>query len=376
MLVGIVELVETPPAEDPTQAIQRRADIDQLITRIEAKGLSFETHVLPHLRYVIGFAVFREYFTRRTLVEEGFPPASHGWLLAVRDYIESADSEDTLEAFGRALEGILTTTMDWGRSATWEDLVEWAPPLSPRSVDTPLTHHQTDDDLWIIERFTRTYLAEWSTPALRSEWKYLHGQQPVPCDPAEMRVREVSADDLAKVMADRLASKPRPSEPLSDMLVKPAVTFLHDGHRTEAAALFEAALRHDPNSAHALNNLGFCILPDDPERALQYLDAAIATGQADVEVCTANRIVALAFLGRWTPAYDLASSYLEDRANIQPRPSVWLWEIDSVLHGTEPTLIECPDIDSYITEVRDIVASRDGGWPVTGRQSLETGTLN
>ena len=196
-------------------------------------------------------------------------------------------------------------------TATWDDLMNWRPPSTATADDTPFVPHNVSDDLWVTERFTKTYLSEWSVPALRSEWRYLHGQKLAPCDPFEMRVREVSANDLARVMADRLRADPHPSEELTNMLVKPAVTFLEEGRRTEAAALFEAALRYDPNSADALNNLGFCLLPDDPEQALRHLDAAMGTGQANIEVTNANRLLALILLGRWTSAGDLAESHLK-----------------------------------------------------------------
>ena len=209
-----------------------------------------------------------------------------------------------------------------------------------------------------MERFTRTFLSEWSVSALRSEWRYLHGQLSAPCDSSEMKVREVPAADLARVMADRLGAEPHPSKELTNLLVKPAVTFLEDGRRSEAATLFEAALRHDPTDADALNNLGFCLLPDDPEKALRHLDAAIDSGQADIEITNANRLLALIALGRWTSACDLAESHLDRHADSSPQRSVWLWQIDSVLDASDATLIECEDIGSYVEALRDVATSR------------------
>ena len=172
-----------------------------------------------------------------------------------------------------------------------------------------------------------------------------------------MRVREVSANDLARVMADRLGAEPRPSEELTSMLVEPALTFLKEGRRTEAAALFEAALRHSPNDALALNNLGFCLLPDDPEEALRHLDASIGTDQAYLELTNANRLLALVLLGRWTSACDLAETHLDRFANSSPRESVWLWDIDPLLHDSGAAVIECDDIGSYVEALRDLAVS-------------------
>lgn len=357
VLVGITELLESPPPSSSAEAEQRRAEIDELRTQIAPKGLSFETHVLPQLRFVTGFALFKEYFTpggRRSGELEARPS---GWALAVREHIESANAEQTVEAFSRGFEGILSTTRNWAATAAWKDLVNWQPPQPSLPTDTPTTPSRVDDDPWIIERFTKTYIKDWSVPALVSEWQYLHGQLAPPCDPAEMRVREVPVDDLARVMADRLSVDPRPREQLTDMLVKPALAFLQDGRNTEAAALFEAALRHDADSADALNNLGFCLLPVDPERSLEYFDAAIDTGRANVELTNANRILALVLLGRRTSAYDLADDHLARSREGNSRGSAWLWAIRAAVSGATPALIECPDIDSYVAELRDIAAS-------------------
>ena len=269
----------------------------------------FETHVLPHLQFVTGFAVFKQYFLSGNREAGGAAAIPHGWLLAVRQHVESIDSESSVGSLSRGFEAILSTTMNWANTASWDDLVNWCPPPLPLIGDTPVNPHRIGDELWIIERFTKTYLSEWSVAALRCEWLYLHGQHLSPSDPTEMRVREVSANDLAKVMADRLGAEPSPSEQIISMMLKPALKFLEDGRRTEAAALFEAALRHNPNNADALNNLSFCLIPDGPAQALRHLDAAIDTGQADIELTTADRLLVLILLGRWTSACGLATPH-------------------------------------------------------------------
>ncbi|MYF45451.1 MAG: hypothetical protein F4223_03250 [Rhodobacteraceae bacterium] len=362
VLVGLTELVESPPPEDPGQAIDRLAEIDELLGQVEARGLPFEMHVLPQLRSAVGHAVFRQYFLAAPQETRGAASIPSDWLLAVKQHIESvnADPEPTKEAMSQGFEGILSTTMNWAMAASWDQLVVWSPP-SPSHTDDSLSQlHMVEGDTWITERFTRTYLSEWSVAALRSEWRYLHGQLLPPCDSSEMRVREISASDLAKVMADRLGADRRPSERLIDMLVRPAVKFLEDDRRTEAAALFEAALRLDPRNANALNNLGFCLLPDDPEQALRHLDAAIDTGNADMEISNANRVLALALLGRWTSACDLAAAHLNRHGDSSPRGPVWLWESSSMLTDNTAVLMTCDDIGSYVAELHELAATMDG----------------
>ena len=357
MLVGIAEHLETPPPEDPAQAGRRLAEIDELIRLIEAKGLTFKTQVLPHARVVTGFAVFRSYFLAANRKAGRADSIPRDWLLAVRHHVEWHDTEPSVEALSQGFQGILATTTSWAAAASWDDLVNWRPPSSTPAGDS-LIMPPMGDDLWVTERFTKTYLSHWSVPSLRREWRYLHGQEPAPCDPNEMRVREVSANDLAMVMADRLGAEPRPSEALTNMLVEPALTFLREGRRTEAAALFEAALRHSPTNGLALNNLGFCLLPDNPEKALRHLDAAIGTDQTHLELTNANRLLALVLLGRWTSACDLAESHLDRFANSSPQQLVWLWDIDSVLHDAGAVVIECDDIGGYVEALGGIAMSK------------------
>ena len=364
MLVGISEHLQTPPPTDSVEASQRLAEIDELRPLIEARGLSFENHVLPHLQAVTGFAVFKQYFLSGNREAGGVEGIPHGWLLAARPHLESDDPEPSVEALSEGFQGILSTTTSWAREASWDDLMNWHPPSSA-SASSSLAMPLQNDDLWVTERFTKTYLNQWSVPALRSEWRYLHGQKPAPCDPDEMRVREVSANDLARVMADRLGTELRPSEELTSMLVEPALTFLKEGRRTEAAALFEAALRHSPNDSLALNNLGFCLLPDDPAEALRHLDDAIGTDKTHIELTSANRLLALALLGRWTSVCDLAESHLDRFTNSSPQGPLWLWDIDSVLHDTGATIIECDDIGSYVEALHGLAMSKsqDGDLP-------------
>ena len=162
--------------------------------------------------------------------------------------------------------------------------------------------------------------------------------------------------ELAKEMADRLARRPSdyrgPAVDLTDTLFMPALNFLNEGRRVEAAALFEVAVNHDPNDPYALNNLGFCLLPDNPEQALRYFEKAIATGRALTQLTDTNRVLALAALGRRTSAIDLATTFLQQHADSPPRPSqAWLWDIDPVLQGTDPDLIECRDFLDYVATI-------------------------
>lgn len=134
---------------------------------------------------------------------------------------------------------------------------------------------------WLFDRFTVTYLDDWSTASLRSEWQYLHGELDTPWPKNLTKARRMAEPKLASVIADRLLRihdrhRPRVHHfSLTDQLVGPALDFLGEGRRIEAAALFEAAIRHDSDDAPAHNNLAFCLLPDRPEAAVSLLERSL-----------------------------------------------------------------------------------------------------
>ena len=350
ILYGLLELVTTPPSRDEGQASKRRAEIDELIHLAEGRGLEFETQVLPTLRFHVGSAVFANLprpNKRDTLQHRHM----NSWSSWVADIL-AADPGQTPAHSGKR-NPLLQATMDWSHIADTSALLNWTPPLT-KDASAAVAETPDADGRWVFTRFTRTYLEHWDTSSLRKEWLYLHGQHPPPCPSSEMGVREVPERELAKAMADRLASQSGRhvhSPDLADTLVMPAVKFLVQGRRIEATALFEAAASNDPDSPGALNNLGFCLVPDDPERALRCFGKALATGRADRMLTDANRILVLAALGRRTSAIDLATNFLQEHADSPPRPGpTWLWDIDSILQGTAPDLLESRE------ETRDLLA--------------------
>ena len=359
ILVGLFEVATTPPSIDTYQASKRRAQIDELIHLAEGRGLDFEIHVLPTLRFHVGSAAFANLpRPHKNDTPPRHPDHMNSWLSWVDSVLDTADPSQTTTAHGGRHNPLLTATMRWSRTADTQALLDWTPPTLPLTNETSavVAEKPDADGRWIVTRFTQTYLEHWDLSSLRKEWLYLHGQHPPPCSPIEMSVREVPETGLAKEMADRLARQSADHQghtpALADRLVTPAVKFLGEGRRIEAAALFEAAASNNPGNPGALNNLGFCLLPDNPERALGYFEEAIATGRADTQLTNANRILVLAALGRLTSAIDLATNFLHQHADSPPRPgNTWLWDIDSVLQGTDPNLIKRRDLLAYVATI-------------------------
>ena len=351
ILYELIEVAQTPPPINVSEAAIRRDHIADLIRVTEGRGLRFEVEVLPVLRRHTAAAVLAHLHSIRR-------PFAHmsTWDEIVEEHLAASGSHSP--------DDLLMPIMTWALTANADDLLNWIPPASGFGVDPdPEIAESYEDGRWIVERFTKTYLRDWSVPALRKEWLYLHGQHPAPCLPLEMGVREIPEAKLAMEMADRLANPPpdRHFPELAQMLVEPALSFLQEGRRTEAAALFEAALRYDRNSPDALNNLGFCLLPDHPDQALRYFEEAATSGRGDIELINVNRMLALTLVGRKTSALDLASTHLRSLANRGPRLQTWLWDIHSVLPGNEPKLIECNNFKEYVHAIQATITN--GGEP-------------
>jgi tetratricopeptide (TPR) repeat protein len=185
--------------------------------------------------------------------------------------------------------------------------------------------------------------------------------------------------ELSAEMADRLVKQVRrkakngkdvrrfdvSTSTITSHLVKPAASFLREGRFTEARALFEAILQTDPESADANNNLGFCLLPENPQLALKYFDETERLTGARGDLLAANRMLALAKLGEVTAALDiadvafgLAMSSIQDK-NVKLAPGVgsYVWNIASVLTGTSPQLDEVGDLRSYAVEILRAIES-------------------
>lgn len=371
VLKGLQQLATSPPPTDQDSATERRSRIDNLIASAGQRGLDRVMHVEPWLRQVVASAVFAHVIaSEQADAEVGFELA-RGWSTLAGKYLIAEDAD---EAAGEALGALVGSIYTWAMSVDADDLLNWTPAeQDPSDSPTDLPNLHIDDEAaWLIERFTATYLDQWSTPALRMEWLYLHGQIAGPCSSNDMRSREVEETALAKELADRFAADTAAGPGLAMRLVEPAIRFIGEGRRTEAAALFEAAAFHEPRSFRALNNLGFCLLPDDPARALHFFDRAIATGDADVEVAQVNHVLALAVLGRHTSAIDSAEAFLKQYSVVRQNFSAWLWDVDSILRHSQPQLVDCRDSLSYITSVLEAVKDR----VASGAADTSDGTWN
>ena len=105
----------------------------------------------------------------------------------------------------------------WAGTAPIDDLINWRPP----TIDAFLAYDLENESaikaacrrpLWMIDRFTETYLKDWDTDSLRLEWRFQHGSETAPCSRREMATRSTDINDLARTLAQASAN------PVSDKL--------------------------------------------------------------------------------------------------------------------------------------------------------------
>lgn len=328
VLQGLAEEVSTAPPLEPDLVIKRRDHIYELVRIVEERGLNFEVQVMPYLqRIIIGPVLAATFMEDRTIDKSG-------------------------SEIRKAIDCIIT----WVNTVSFDGLIGWKLPLQ---LDSIIEAHQRlptpgADGQWIWDRFTVTYIEEWATDSLRREWEYIHGEKRAPCHSKEMLRRMISEKQLAKVMADRLAHSDQQRFTLADDFVKQAVKFLEEERRLDAVILFKAAVLKEPKSPKAHNNLGFCLLPDDPRKALQCFEKALELDGVDIQLVNVNRILVLALLGRRASAMDLAQSFL-DSDSASDLVHSWLWDYDSLLRKNEARLIECQNHAEYVRGMLEII---------------------
>ncbi|OBI00566.1 hypothetical protein A5678_19000 [Mycobacterium sp. E2733] len=275
-----------------------------------------------------------------------------GWINLIRavapDFDESAsDAEDGLE---RAVDTIRPHLTAWVLFADIEDLIEhrltmpvdelerlYAEGLPPRDFDA----------VWLVERFTATYLDDWSRRSLQREWRYIHSQCASPCPPANMRERSVDVKALAMLLAEVGARHVEGHDADIDddsggdgpagllhvgQFLPLAVEALERGDRAEAVSIFKMLYEIRPDDREVTNNLGFCILPEQPEEAAGYLATAI-------ETTSSKPLLAMAYLNLSLARYILGdiSGAREalDSARENPTDGLfcWMWDLAGIANG-------------------------------------------
>jgi hypothetical protein len=205
-------------------------------------------------------------------------------------------SEDYI---GAIMTGPIAQLLDsWIESAPIEDLLLWTPPNAPMESNS---RDSTDEDVeiwtWILERFTQTYLEDWSLASLKREYSFMRGSWS-PQFPVELLAdRVVTREAVTAALADRALLTDDNVDPSTMVsFTDQALVLLADGQRNVAAALFDAVRALKPRDLAAQNNYAFCILIDRPQEAKALLTDALSRGIGNPAVTWCNLALAESLL--------------------------------------------------------------------------------
>lgn len=372
LIYGLGELTTVIPPADDEEREARIAEIWRSIGILEERGFAFDTDLQPQLsvRLVGTITTLLLFAPRSEPGTDSASPASTSFFAAMLEFVNawtpllndagikieelSLDRESTeqrIEYMPRLIGGLAT----WASEADFGDVIAWKPPDSGLPAPSPRLGEQLSPkrDPWIIDRFLETYLEDWATSSLHQEWKWLHGETACPIPSDEMKVRAVDESALAKLIADRAVDETDLVDPLQmNTLQRVARDLLDSGSPDAAAAVFEAVAIEAPDRADAHNNLGFCLVHSDPERALKSLDRAAELGYQPKVVNICNRALCLVKLGRYGPAIALIEEGFE-LAKLTPHQGAWLWAPDPDALGE---IIDAENLGLYLASLGLIAA--------------------
>ena len=246
----------------------------------------------------------------------------------------------------------------WVAETEISEVLCWAPPAGmPEPVE-----HQSGADyrefLWFVERFTKTYLSEWTDEALALEYRYVLEQWRPQYLPSELLLeRDTTAEKVCHEISSRTVHG-RPMDPQAQsVLVERALEAIREQRRDIAAVIFTAARTLDPKDAHLANNLGFCLIPDEPQKAIEALREARALGQNNL-LNFANTAAAHFISDDMTGALEACAEALT--FGLEKTHIAWLWALPVV---GEPTVYES-GLAVYICDLAIFAASSLGDEPL------------
>lgn len=249
----------------------------------------------------------------------------------------------------------------WNRSRTLEQLTAWKSPTleewnaipMPAKMGKPFTQHKHSS--WIFNRFTTTYLSDWIDESLHAEWDYLHSREGGCVPRAEMALRRVDVNELAKEIARRFVEEKDSAVETDTSRLDPiefqkvALKHLAAERFEAAAAIYEGLNILRPDDLDVLNNLGFCLIPTDRQRAIECLTRVIDEEPSPLMHTYANLVLCYVLENDTVKARDIARA----ANSCAPEDTAYLWVYD---HGEIP--LQCASVGDVAGYIERLVAQR------------------
>jgi hypothetical protein len=258
----------------------------------------------------------------------------------------------SFEGMMKIIHGLMQEVIPWIFSSPLDELLALRPP-SVEYLDSlgeadipPLEGGVHSEYRWLVERFSFTRISQWSTSSLHLEHEWLAGNQPSSCPDEIMRDRLVLREELTTEIARR-AIQQQNSGPvfkqdsgsafsqvglgaaMAAKMQSRAVELLRANRFREAAALYEFAVTQDPRDPDSANNLGFCLIREDPREALNQLQRAHMLGYAAVSVNVYNRSLCHVILRDFRAALDLIEANWSKASSMMA--TLWVFGADGLV---------------------------------------------
>lgn len=291
-----------------------------------------------------------------------------GWCAALGlQGLPSASPRPNVNEIGRLFEEWILPAIPniyrWIGTASLDDLINLTPPardsLELSSDTEPLDRDLREQYRWAVEHFAKTFYGDWQTSSLHYELKWLDGEVLPPCPNELMNDRKVPREKIAEEIARRVVydvDKYDPGESLVSEMTRHAISLLRQDRCNDAAAVFEFGVLQRPDDADIRNNLGFCLIPVDPRKALDALKCAANMSYEPSSTNSYNQICCYISIGRPRAALNVADE--EWRKEDSKGHSAVLWRRRS--DGTW----ELFDSEDSLTSIAHLCVeiARDEGW--------------
>jgi hypothetical protein len=199
-----------------------------------------------------------------------------------------------------------------------------------------------DATLWVFERFSKTYLDEWSRASL--DWELVYNQDPelvagaVGMSRQFLDERAIDSLSVVTTLKHRLtgAKQDPDSANLQALEVfEAAVALLQRRRNREALSVAQQAVDLDPNNAQMRQVLAFCMIPYQPGQAEELMAGLFIETALQQAVKEANLISVHLADGDLPTARLLA----QDVSWSDLDEIVWLWKPESLMWGEPATVL-------------------------------------
>ncbi|MGE2714229.1 hypothetical protein ACQI4L_09240 [Mycolicibacterium litorale] len=320
----------------------RLAVVEEISAELARRGVDVETLIRQGLYDDIAGSIYWHLRNSLPKREDGLGwvdfikkvmPDFDGWALETDNDIQSVIDALSCYLPRWLLHSPMKDVMSHRITADPDELLTAIETLPPRDHDA----------VWLVERFTTTFLEHWSSHSLEREWRYIHTQRAGCCPPGFMRERAIDLHQLALLLAEIGArhvsghEKRDDSPPIRqlrvDQFLPLAISALEKGDRAEAVSIYRMIRRVSPEDRQVNNNLGFCVLPDDPQEGADLLESAIA-GTNSAGPLLAMTYLNLALARLLLHDYEAATKAIELASQMDMEGFFgWMWDLEAVAQG-------------------------------------------